>query len=203
MKNSVWPSGGAAVRSRNAGIKIPPARFSTNTVVRRLSLIFCATSRAITSVAPPAASPTMSLIGFAESSCAGAAAGASSTRPASRATRPNGFMFPSRAVFSSVTGQQRRRDALARQRQIAQAYAERPRHRIADGRGRRSHRGLADAERRLVRRVDEADLDLRHLGEFQDRIIVPGGRGDAAVVEPHLLLQGPTRRLDDAALDLI
>ena len=61
MKNSVWPSGGAAVRSRSAGMKMPPARFSTNTVVFRLSLIFCATRRAITSVAPPAASPTMML----------------------------------------------------------------------------------------------------------------------------------------------
>jgi hypothetical protein len=49
-------------------MKLPPARFSTNTVVRRLSLIFCATSRAMTSVAPPAASPTIILIGLPEKS---------------------------------------------------------------------------------------------------------------------------------------
>ncbi len=64
MKNSVWPSGGEPVRSRSAGMKLPPARFSTNTVVRRFSLIFCAISRAMTSVAPPAASPTMMRIGL-------------------------------------------------------------------------------------------------------------------------------------------
>src|SRR5262245_7546786 len=70
MKNRVWPSGAAPVRSRSAGMKLPPARFSTKTVVRRFSLIFCATSRAMTSVAPPAASPTIILIGLPEKSCA-------------------------------------------------------------------------------------------------------------------------------------
>ena len=64
MKNSVWPSGGEPVSSRSAGMKLPPALFSTNTVVRRFSLIFCAIRRAMTSVAPPAASPTMMRIGL-------------------------------------------------------------------------------------------------------------------------------------------
>ena len=87
MKNSVWPSGGEPVSSRSAGMKLPPALFSTITVVRMLSLIFCAISRAITSVAPPADRPTMRRIGLPDSSCACAriALDASSAAPVSSA----------------------------------------------------------------------------------------------------------------------
>src|SRR5258708_2602896 len=72
MNNSVWPSAGAPVSSRNAGMKFSPGRFSTSMVVRRPSLIFCARRRAVTSAPLPAASPTTSLIGLAERSCASA-----------------------------------------------------------------------------------------------------------------------------------
>ena len=58
--------GRRAGSSRSAGMKLPPTLFSTSTVVRMLSLIFCAISRAMTSVAPPAASPTSSRIGLPE-----------------------------------------------------------------------------------------------------------------------------------------
>src|SRR5262245_12139991 len=163
MKNRVWPSGAAPVRSRSAGMKLPPARFSTKTVVRMFSLIFCATSRAMTSVAPPAASPTIILIGLPEKSCAFTArAGAqASARPATRTKADRSCMRSSLAMwrpffgFSLAVGEQRRHDALARQRQIANARAERPRHRVADGGRGWTERGLAQAQRRLVRRVDE------------------------------------------------
>src|SRR5215211_2273077 len=186
-------------------MKIPPARFSTNTVVRRLSLIFCATRRAITSVAPPAAKPTMILIGLAERSCALAVREwlTSNTAPASKThtDRSSDIMASSRSRSALV--QQRRHDALARQRQIAQAHAQRARNRIADGPRGRPHGDLAEPERRLIRRRDETQLDLRHLGEAQDRIVLPGGGRDLPVGETHLLLQGPARRLNDAALHLV
>ena len=54
MKYSVWPSGAAVSTSRPAGMKLPPALFSTMTFMPMLALIFCATSRAVTSVPPPA-----------------------------------------------------------------------------------------------------------------------------------------------------
>ena len=127
MKNRVWPSGGELVSSRSAGMKLPPTLFSTMTVVRRLSLIFCATSRAMTSVAPPADRPTSMRIGLPESSCAGAGIGldASSAAPVSSASAHpvTRDVMPSSLVL--LFGQQRRHDALARQWQIADALAER------------------------------------------------------------------------------
>src|SRR5215510_5618338 len=186
-------------------MKIPPARFSTKTVLCRLSLTFCATSRAMTSVAPPAASPTMILIGLAEGACASARdAPISSVAPASRnATGRSSVIIPSSSHSRCALVQQRRHDALARQRQVAQAHAECTRDRIADGRRRRAHGDLAEPERRLVWRLDEAQLDLRRLGEAQDRVALPCRGRNLAVHKPHLLLQGPTRRLDDAALHLV
>src|SRR5262249_4153232 len=86
---------------------------------------------------------------------------------------------------------------------VADARAKRVRDRIAYRGGGRAVHHLAQSERRRIRRVDQLDLDRRHLREAQDRIIVPGDRGDAAVREPHRLLDGPARRLDGAALDLI
>src|SRR5262249_5719337 len=52
------------------------------------SLIFCDTSRAITSVAPPAASPTRRRIGLPERSCAVAAGGGTQNKIA-QTRRPN------------------------------------------------------------------------------------------------------------------
>ena len=64
MKNSVWPSAGEVVSSRSAGMKLPPALFSTMTFAFMFSLILEATRRAMTSVPPPAARPTMMRIGL-------------------------------------------------------------------------------------------------------------------------------------------
>src|SRR5262249_4072368 len=118
IKNSVWPSAGEPVSSRKAGMKLPPALFSTKTVVRRFSLIFCATSRAITSVAPPAASPTRRRIGLLERSCAVAAGGGAQNRIA-QTRRPNTVrrcMRSSLAMREAQLFARRRRRHAARER---------------------------------------------------------------------------------------
>ena len=64
MKYSVCPSGGAVSTSRPAGMKFPPVLFSTMTFMPMLALIFCATSRAVTSVPPPGDSATIRRMGL-------------------------------------------------------------------------------------------------------------------------------------------
>src|SRR5262245_26818872 len=176
-------------------MKLPPTLFSTSTVMRMLSLIFCATRRAMTSVAPPAASPTSRRIGLPVSSCAGADAGADASNAAA-AIAPSIERRSQVAIVSSIISlprQQRSHDALARQRQVADAAAERAGDGVADGGAGRPDRGFAEPERRLVRRIDQPDVDLRHLGEAQDRVVLPGGRGDPAVGEAHALLEHEAR----------
>ena len=51
--------------------------------------------------------------------------------------------------------------------------------------------------------VDQLDLDLGNVAEAQDRIVVPGGGGDPAILEAHLLAHHEARALDDAAFDLV
>ena len=161
-------------------MKLPPALFSTNTVVRRFSLIFCATSRAMTSVAPPARQPDEDADRLAGKILRMRRIAPQAQDRSAQAARANAdralHAFLLRDAFgrrSFVIGQQRRHDALARQRQVADARAERARHGIADRRRGRAERGFAQAQRRLVRRSDEADLDLGHLGEAQNRIAPP------------------------------
>src|SRR4029078_56622 len=76
------------------------------------------------------------------------------------------------------------------------------RHGIADRRGGRSGRYVADAEGHLILGVDQLDVDLRHFAELEHWVGLPVERGDA-VVKTDLLLEHPARRLGDAALDLI
>ena len=64
-------------------------------------------------------------------------------------------------------------------------------------------RGLAGTERAFVRPVDQHGLDLGHVRHGQDRIVHPVLRQDPVAVEPHVLVQGPAHRLDDAAFDLV
>ena len=52
-------------------------------------------------------------------------------------------------------------------------------------------------------RLISATSTFGHLRHGQDRIARPVARSDAVAVEPHLLVQRPARRLDDAALDLV
>src|SRR4029078_935802 len=51
--------------------------------------------------------------------------------------------------------------------------------------------------------VDQLDLDFGNVAEAQDRVIVPGGGGDAALLKADLLPHHEARALDDTALDLI
>src|SRR3984957_3870547 len=90
-----------------------------------------------------------------------------------------------------------------RQRHVAQPGAERVGDGVADRGCRRAHRAFAHAERWLVGRIDEDAVNLWHFGEPQDRVAVPGERGNAAGVELYLLLQRPACRHDDAALELV
>jgi hypothetical protein len=63
--------------------------------------------------------------------------------------------------------------------------------------------GLAGAQRRLVRLVQQHGFYLRHLGEGQDRVAVPVPAGDAGGGELHRLLQRPRHRLDNATFSLV
>src|SRR5438270_6109956 len=75
---------------------------------------------------------------------------------------------------------------------------------IADRGDARAAARLPDSECRAVSgRLDQLDGDLRHLAEAQYRVALPVARADAALIEPHALLQGPAGGLDDAALELV
>ena len=189
--------------SRSAGMKLPPTLFSTSTVVRMLSLIFCAISRAMTSVAPPAR-PTSSRIGLPEAPAPARVAGPMQRQGAGEQSQRGSrdarrhppsplcrYSASSVAMMRSrVSGKSRMRLPSAR----ATALPIAPPGRSDD---------LAEAQRRLVGRLDQPDVDLRHLGEAQDRVVLPGARRDLAVLEAHALLEHEARPLDDAALELV
>ena len=73
----------------------------------------------------------------------------------------------------------------------------------ADRGGRGTLGGLARADRRQVRPVEQVYVDLGRLAEAQDRVALPVHAGDPATVEADPLLEGPARRLGRAALDLV
>ena len=92
------------------------------------------------------------------------------------------------------------RPASAAGRAAACRWRARPRWRSPPPRGPAS---LRRRRATLVRPVDQLHRDLRHVRHGQDRIARPVARLDAVLVEPHLLVQRPARRLDDAAFDLV
>src|SRR6185437_8616629 len=96
-----------------------------------------------------------------------------------------------------------RDQALARDRQIADAHAEAVEYGVRNGRGDRAMRGFTGADRIDLGALDHLDLNLRHFGETQDRIVSPAIAGDTLTIKPHTLLQDPACRLDRAALDLV
>src|SRR6185295_11847601 len=102
-----------------------------------------------------------------------------------------------------LSRQQRGHDPLARQWKVADACPQRVRYRIADRRGGRSGGCLADAERVVVRRANQVNVDLGYLAEREHRVAIPVERRDAGPFDPHLLLEHPACRLDDATLKLI
>src|SRR5262249_14482462 len=105
--------------------------------------------------------------------------------------------WPTRLFF-----QEGRHDPLACKRQIANTAAESMRHCVADRCRGRSRGNLADAEGHVVLRMDQLNLDFRHLAEFQHRVGLPIDRGNA-VVEADLFFQHPTRGLNDPAFELV
>src|ERR1700753_2514402 len=94
-------------------------------------------------------------------------------------------------------------DALAGQRQVADADSDRVGDRVADGPGDRSLGDLARPDFGLARRVQDAHHHLRGVGEPEDRVAVPARGDDLVPVEPDLLAQRPARALHGAALDLV
>src|SRR5947207_3228452 len=99
--------------------------------------------------------------------------------------------------------QQQRHDALAGQRQVANADAKRARYRVADRGGHWAGCCFADAERQVAIGFYKFNVDLRHLAETQDRIAVPIDGSGSRIVKPDLLLEHPACRLDHAAFELI
>ena len=67
----------------------------------------------------------------------------------------------------------RRDDALARDRQVANAHAQRIEDGVADGCGRGTVRRLSGTDGLLLGPVDDLHLHRRHLREAQDRIASP------------------------------
>src|SRR5262245_11281462 len=118
------------------------------------------------------------------------------SRTASAAAACLNPMLPAAAVVArkwrrpSILGlEQRRHDALAGERHVVDAHAQRMLHGVADGGGGRPDSAFADAQRAIAGTIDELDLHLRHLAEAQDGIALPVARGDALGVELDLLLQ--------------
>jgi hypothetical protein len=83
-----------------------------------------------------------------------------------------------RPANTAESGAQRSDDAVAGERHVAQPGTQRIVDRVADRRSNGSLGALTRAQRRRFGAVDQHDFDFRHLGEAQDRVFVPGPRGD-------------------------
>src|SRR5580658_4325182 len=94
-------------------------------------------------------------------------------------------------------------DALAGQRQVADAHPGRVGDRVADGPGDRPLGDFARTGLGLAGRVHDPHHDVRNLSEPEDRVAIPARRGDLVPVEPDLLAQRPAGALHGAAFDLV
>src|SRR5579862_9735684 len=101
------------------------------------------------------------------------------------------------------TGLDRLSDALAGQRQVADAYPDGVCDRVADRARHRPEGDLACPQLRFVRRIDDLDGHVGSVGEPEDRVGVPRRRGDPVVVEQDPFANGPARALYRSALDLV
>src|SRR5260370_10337807 len=86
---------------------------------------------------------------------------------------------------------------------MADADVERVADGIRDRGGDRPGRAFPGAEGWRALRLENARIDLRRFRKIQDRIVVPGTHRKAIVVPADFLLQHPTGRLHDTALDLV
>ena len=94
-------------------------------------------------------------------------------------------------------------DPLRRERHVAHPDPERMRDGVADRGGRRPRRAFAGAERGRACRLDDPDRDARAFVEARGSGSRPRTVRHALGGPADLLLQGPARRLDHAALDLV
>src|SRR6202000_2074002 len=76
-----------------------------------------------------------------------------------------------------------RRQIVRRERHGEWTYAERIVDGVGDRSNRRPERAFADAERLVLRARQQLGGHFGDFGEPQDRIILPGGAGDAKPVE--------------------
>src|SRR5215213_5118998 len=68
------------------------------------------------------------------------------------------------------------RQPLGRERQVPRAQAERVVHGVGDRGARRPGGAFAGAQARPAGAVEDHDVDLRHLVEGEDRVLLPGAR---------------------------
>ena len=180
MKNSVWPSAASRSVPCSAGMKLPPALFSTITVCLHV---------------------LAHLLGDQARHDVGAAAGGEADDDADRlaglqflrrararaAERLRAEARPRKGVAPKVSLQppwsfasySASSVAMIRSRVSGKSRIRLPKRageRVADRGAGRADRGFAEAQRRLVGVVDQLDLDLGNVAEAQDRIVVPGLR---------------------------
>ena len=74
--------------------------------------------------------------------------------------------------------------------------------RVCDGGRGGAGGGFSGAEKGLAPGIDQDGFELRHVVEAEDGIALPIAADDAAAIEGHGLVQGPTRRLDRPAFEL-
>ena len=95
----------------------------------------------------------------------------------------------------------RRLDRFRRDRQRAQASADRIEDGVADRRGDDRHRRFATADRRLAV-ADDGNVDVRDLAHSHRRIAIEVALLDAAVFHRGLFEHGERGAPEDRALDL-
>src|SRR3954453_9523869 len=88
--------------------------------------------------------------------------------------------------------------------QVANSFPDSVRDRIGDCAGRRTLAGLARAQERQTRTIDQVNFDaVGHLRKSHNRIGGPINAADARVVETNTFIKCPASRLQDGPFDLV
>src|SRR5258706_3766807 len=123
-------------------------------------------------------------------------------------SRANAYFPPASAHappqfwWSACPAVQRYPHALGREWNSTQADAGRVIYRVGERSANRRARGLAGAERRFIRPVDQIYFKFGHVGESQNWITRPVDACYVRAIELHLLEKHPAYGLQNAALDL-